>query len=380
MLDKEDKKYLKNIDPTIYQAYLKWDQQNAKDFGRSAAEMYVDSVITRSKNLEYGHKLEDVEMPGKITVDIGYHMREHNKRPDDVQGFRKLKNLIASHRANRILKNHSEKNMDLATVKDNRWKFRGTITALLASAGIGAVALTQGNSQRSDSVTPDDGKVVTTDDGKFITPDDGRVVTPDDAKVVTADDGTMKGQDTNNQKEDTQNENKRNQAQNKQDKSNRLYPGDLASPEQFAMIFSSSDGKQADGAIGNTNQTYGVNKMAVVIGDAIYTTDQYSPDELYDMAENNANASIKWHVDKAVEMNGRMVVETHQVGNPSPIYVYNDNGVIRTVDGKEWNGDVEYGVGWVDNEKLTKVEQPQTQQQSQTQQHTQERTQEDLER
>jgi len=172
--------------------------------------------------------------------------------------------------------------------------------------------------------------------------------------------------DNKDKKDEKAKDETQNQGQDKQEKSNRIYPGDIIIPEQYAMTY--------------INQAYGVNKMSVIIGDKMYTTDKYSADELYAMAESNPNASIKWHMDKAIEMDGKMVVETHEVGNPSPIYIYNDNGVTKTSDGREWNGDVEYGFGWVDNEKLTKAQQTQDKQQPQSNTQQQRVQEEELER
>ena len=73
------------------------------------------------------------------------------------------------------------------------------------------------------------------------------------------------------------------------------------------------------------------------------------------MAQNNPNASIRWHVAKAMEMNGKMVVETHEKGNPSPTYIYNDNGTAKTVDGRNWNGIVEFGTGWMNAADMSKA-------------------------
>ena len=347
----EDKRYLENVDPTIYNAYLEWeravDPQNTK-YGKSAAEMYVKAVIAREKNLEARKELENVEMPGKVTVDIGWHPRRKNQRPEDVEKF-SLKNLWASRKADKILRHHDPKHMDLAEVKSNRRKWValvGTIGALLTGGAISKLG--PGKDVPKEPTSTETELNV----GKENTESTEK---PDHNPTVKTEDKTQdKKQDKNTP------------AQDKQEQTDRIYPGDCATMEQYSQTFNSSDAKQADGVITDINQKYGVNKLAVVIGDQIYSTDKYSADELYEMAQSNPEASMMAHVDKAMEMDGRMVVETNEKGNPSPIYIYNDNGTAKTSDGRIWDGDVQYGCGWMNIKDLTKVQQNEMKQENPT--------------
>ncbi len=333
----EDKKYLESVDPTIYNAYREWDEENAEDFDKSAAKMYVESVITRAKNLDKDQDLQGVEMPGEVTVDIGWH-RGKNKRPDDVKKF-SLRNLMASHKANKIFKQHDKKHMDLATVKSNRWKWLALAGTAIATLVGGAKLAQLGQGNDAPMQPKKEVSMESLDKNPIKTKE-----TQDNSAIET----TPAYNPTVNDK--TQNEGTQTQS-----KSARIQLGDIITPEQYAMVFDSSDAKQAKGAMGDVNQAYGVNKMAVVVGDKIYSTDEYSVDELYDMAQNNPNASIRWHVAKAMEMNGKMVVETHEKGNPSPTYIYNDNGTAKTVDGRNWNGIVEFGTGWMNAADMSKA-------------------------
>ena len=355
----EDKRYLENVDPTIYNAYLEWeravDPQNTK-YGKSAAEMYVKAVIAREKNLEAGKELENVEMPGKVTVDIGWHPRRKNQRPEDVEKF-SLKNLWASRKADKILRHHAPKHMDLAEVKSNRGKWValvGTIGALLTGGAISKLGPGKDVPKEPTSTETElnVGKENTESTEK---PDHNPTVKTEDKKQDKTEDKTQdKKQDKNTP------------AQDKQEQTDRIYPGDCATMEQYSQTFNSSDAKQPDGVITDINQKYGVNKLAVVIGDQIYSTDKYSADELYEMAQSNPEASMMAHVDKAMEMDGRMVVETNEKGNPSPIYIYNDNGTAKTSDGRIWDGDVQYGCGWMNIKDLTKVQQNEMKQENPT--------------
>ena len=348
----EDKKYIEKVDPTIYNAYLEWDRENdaEKKYGKSAAGMYVKAVIARAKNIEKWQDLEEVEVPGNITVDINWK-RAKSQRPDNVQKF-SLKNWMASRKANKILKGHDKKHMDLATVKSGWWKklLLGTAIGATLIGGSGVALLNQGKDAPKGQETSTEKDITPeTPESPHNKEQSGK---PESEAVTT----------TQAYNPTIDNTNAKDQAQNKQKEAGRLYPGDIVTPEQHAMIFESSDAKQTNGTIGNANQAYGVNKMAVVIGDKIYSTDKYSTNELYDMAKNNPNASIKWHVDKAIQMNGRMVVETHEVGNPSPIYIYNDNGIMKTADDREWNGDVKEGIGWISANDLAKANENEVQQ------------------
>ncbi len=362
LIKENEKKYLKHIDPTIYKAYLEWDTQNMGRFEKSASEMYVKSVITRARNLERGGKrLPKVEMPGKVTADVGWHPTKENKRTGDAKGF--LGRLITSYRANKRLKYHGPKRMHLATIKDNRWigALIGGVSALVATGT--TVALNSGEPEKGSPESMIEGVM-----------EPGNHVLDSIEHVESITPKTQKDDKADNKKDDkkqdqTQEQKATTQEQEEQEKKNRLYPGDKVNvTPEVGYTYNSSDAQEVSGAITNTRGSWGVNKMAVVMGDQIYTTDTYSADELYDMATNNPNASIRYHVDRAMEMNGRMVVETNEVGNNvSPVYVYNDNGVTRTIDGREWKGDVEHGAGWMDQKDLAKAQQQARDEQAQQQ-------------
>lgn len=383
-----DEKYLKYVDPTIYKAYLNWDIcKSRNDYKQSASKMYVQAVINQAKNLENKEELSNVEMPGEVFADIGWHVKEHNERKWS-NAFKGIKNIITSHRANKILKQN--KKMELAEVKDNRLKrllFSGAIGAMF-----GAVLFGKGKKNDfEDSIK--NGSVIGSEiPGREENSNQNRTLV--NLTKVGATIGTELSEYLNkennepnikepNVTDNEENNNNHEQEDNSQkptidsSKYFKVYSGDIVKPKQYAFLFADSDSKEANGALGNVNQPYGVNKMAVIVGDDIYTSTQYSQEQLNEILEKNPDAKIRCHIDKAVEMNGKWVVETHEVGNPAPVYLYNDNGVMKTLDGREWKGDVEYGVGWMEVDSLEKVQEIEA---SQMQENMKQQKQRDFER
>ena len=346
-IEEADEAYLKYVDPTIYNAYLEWDRANEdKNYSEKAATMYVNSVIQRQKSLDEGLKgieQAEVHMPGNVKVDIGWHPRKRDARPEgenEAKGFKKLKYFLASHRANKILEHHDKpgffrKNkMDLATVKDNR-KLISTIGGTLAIAGM-AHAIGSGEPEQPIDNKP---KIIMEDDkSKEEGPEN--IAVPD--QKIDIDTPVIE----ENQENITSPEQKQ--------ENNRIYPGDIVSLEEYAGLYSSADSQEISGAHGKTNQAVGVNKIAVVIDGKTISTVDHSADEIYKLAEDNG-VEVNYHIDRVVSMNGKLCVQTTEVGNPSPVYVYNDNGVTRYSDGTEFKGDVKEGIGWIKQESATKA-------------------------
>ena len=343
----EDAIYLENVDPTIYNAYCEWDRkENAEEkYGKSAANMYVKAVIARAKNIENGQDLEEVEMPGKITADIGWH-RGKDKRPEDVKCFKKLTSFLASFRANRILKGHDKKNMDLATVKSNRWKWLalgGTIAALLT--GSGTALLSQGKhavtdpTQNTETEYSNDRVTMPSTEDKAVTPQ---------APV---------------QQDKTENENAQvydastvYNVQPQKQESARLLPGDIVNVKEGTKLYQSSTAETPAESTVKNNQAYGVNKISVVIDGEVFTTAKYSANELYEMADGNANALIRYHIDEAYNIDGKMVVRADVKNGLGFDLIYNDNGTTKTLNGEAWDRDIKTGAGWViENTALTKA-------------------------
>ena len=344
----EDKVYIENIDPTIYKAYKEYD---SKTEGKNqVVKKYIDSVIKKSKALEKDENVE-VDMPGKVNVDIGWHPTQKNIR-DKEQGFKKLKNIFASRRADRILKKHgmpgvfSWKRMNIANVSDNR---RG-----IALLGVGASGVaTLGTIAHLQSSNPEQ---IQNNNSQQIeqTQDENRqqseVQGPKQIYGPTAPviENSSDEKDDNDKRDD-------NDRNNNVDDKNKIYPGDVITAERFSALYGSADEKESNGAL-NTNETIGVNKIACTIDGKTYSTKDYSADEIYIMAEK-ANVDVEYHVDRAVNIDGKMCVQVMEKGNPSPIYIYNDNGTIKTSSGTKWNGDVESSdvAGWMKSQDVKKA-------------------------
>lgn len=340
---KEDQKYIKNIDPTIYKAYLEYDYWAREDSDApSASKMYVNSVIQKSKALEQGKINEEVQMPGKINVDIGWHPRMKNVR-EKTQKFRKIRDFVGNFRANKILKNHGApgvmawKKMNIANIVDNRRMIRTLILGMSSIAMLGAA-----ESERMSTVEPAQDTQI-------------EAQGPEKQENVNFDKQAEQDESVNLQEQTSENAEKESDTEFSKKKKNQIYPGDVISAEQYATTFGSTDSKEANGAL-TTKEMLGVNKIACVIDGETFSSINYSVDEIYEMAKK-ANVEVRYHVDKAIEMDGKICVQVHEKNNPSPTYVYNDNGIMKTMDGKKWTGDTEYSsvAGWMSEKDIQKA-------------------------
>lgn len=339
---KEDQKYIKNIDPTIYKAYLEYDYWAGENSeAPSASEMYVNSVIQKSKALEKGKVNEEVQMPGKINVDIGWHPRMKNVR-EKTQKFRRIRDFVGNFRANKILRNHGApdimawKKMNIANIVDNRRMIRTLMLGMSSIAMLGTAENSRMNAMEELSHQ----KI--------------EVQGPEKQENVNFDKAEEKTENVNLQEQTSEDAEKERNAEFSKEKKNRIYPGDIISAEQYATTFGSADAKDANGAL-TTKEMLGVNKIACVIDGETYSSVNYSMNEIYEMAKK-ANVEVKYHVDKAIEMDGKVCVQVHEKNNPSPTYVYSDNGVMKTLDGKKWTGDTEYSsvAGWMSQKDIQK--------------------------
>lgn len=329
----EDKKYIKNIDPTIYKAYLEYDNAS-QDKNNTVSKMYIDAVIKKSKALEIDKKVEDANMPGNINIDIGWHPTMKNTR----EKGEKFKNLLSSFRSNKILKKHGipgvlfSKKLGIANVSDNRKIIGGLIAGTSALAALGtAVNLQVSNPEETKE--PSKSKI------------EQEMSTENKSPIYLENDtGENLGNKSNIIDSNSKKEN------------NKIYPGDVVEAERYTAVYESADAKEATSAL-NTKEMIGVNKIACVIDGVTYSSKNYSSDEIYKMAEN-AGVKVKYHVDKAIEIDGKICVQVNEKNNPSPIYIYNDNGVTKKIDGKEWNGDTEYSsiAGWMKEKDIQKSE------------------------
>lgn len=336
-ISKEDREYVKNIDPTLYKAYLEYDNAN-QDKNNSMAKMYVNAVIAKSKAIETDKKIENVKMPGKVNIDIGWHPRMKNTREKE-QKFKAFKDILSRFRANKILKKHGVpgvvfwKKLDIANVSDNRKLIGGIIAGTSTLAALGtAVNLQVSNPEQSQKST-------------------NNQQIEEEMKAQNETDSNL-DKDVN---ENSEKENNTTDSSSKKENS-KIYPGDIITAEQYTAVYGSADAKEATSAL-NTKEMIGVNKIACVIDGVTYSSKNYSSDEIYKMAEK-AGVKVRYHVDKAIEMDGKICVQVNEKNNPSPSYIYNDNGVTKKINGKEWKGDTEYSsiAGWMKQKDIQKSE------------------------
>ena len=132
-----DKKYLPNIDPTLYNIYFEYDIRNQGKYNDLATRKYVNAVIEKSKQWEQGEYSAEFDLPGNIDIDIGYHPKIKDLRIDKP-GFSGIKYLAASYRANQILRFHGKNKLDLATVRENTIAelFEGNSQLTLAAVSV----------------------------------------------------------------------------------------------------------------------------------------------------------------------------------------------------------------------------------------------------
>lgn len=346
-IEQEDQKYIKNIDPTIYKAYLEYDyeKENTEDF--SAARMYVESVIKKSKAFDKGKIDEEVQMPGKINVDIGWHPRMKNAR-EKTQKFRKIRDFVGNFRANKILKKHGApdimnwKKMNIANIVDNRRMIRSLILGMSSIAMLGAA-----ENSRIDAMEEVAQKQIEVQ-GPM------QQENMNFNKSIEAHNNQNENIDTNLEKQENQKAEKESKTEFLKEEKNQIFLGDVISAEQYTATFGSADEKEASGAL-TTKEMLGVNKIACVIDGQTYSSVNYSANEIYKMARN-AGVEVKYHVDKAVEIDGKICVQVNEKNNPSPSYVYYEDGVMKTLDGKKWTGDTEYSevAGWMSEKDIQK--------------------------
>ena len=348
----EEKKYLKNIDPTILNSYLIYDKENDGKYNDSAARMYVEAVLNRAKKLAHGQVFdEEVIMPGKIEIDLRKNKEQKDLREGDEK-FKGLKGLLAKYRAKKILDEHGEDRMNLAKVlKDrilNRLKFIlgfGAISAGMLAGGSYYIKneLNDKHSQNNKDVY-----------GEQFPGRDKYAFNHND--LANRDDNDSEKSVTN--KNDLENENSQKDEKTEnytiaQNQSNRINLGDIVTPERYSLLYTSAASMNPVGAIGSPNRVLGVNKLACVIDGKTYSTKDYSVDEIYNMAQN-AGVEVRCHLDEAAIIDGKNCIQIKEVENPSPIYVYYENGMFKYLDGKEFTGDVESGIGWTDSKDCEK--------------------------
>lgn len=378
-IDGEGKKYLKNIDPTILNSYLIYDKENDGKYNDSAARMYIEAVLNRAQKLAHGEPIdEEVSMPGKIEIDLRKNKEQKDLREDDEK-FKSLKGLLAKFRARKILENHGEDRMNLAKVlKDrtlNRLKFIlgfGAISASLLAGGSHYIKnqVKDKHPQNNRDVFGEqfpgrENYTINHNDLANKENDNSeneKIKNSDSENNVTDKNNLQKNNSENNiiDKDTLENENSQKDESNNnstiiQNQTSRINLGDIVTPEQYSLLYKSADSMNPAGAIGSSNRILGVNKLACVIDGKTYSTKDYSADEIYQMAEN-AGVEVKCHLDEAAVIDGKNCVQVKEVGNPSPTYIYYENGAFKYLDGREFTGDVESGIGWVNLNDCEKSE------------------------
>ena len=339
----EDIKYMKNVDPTIYKAYFAYDKLSKKPKEESLSDEYVKTVIERSKAIEKGEEIKENSKLGNIKIDIGWHPTKENKRENKKEKFG-LANLIPSFRANKILKKHGMsrflgKKMDLATVKDNRKIFAG-LAAFFAAAGTSAyLGLSSGDNKSSIDSAEKSIEQSTEQSTETKKLPNGL----DDLKVILP----KENEDTKKIQNEGQ---EQNQVQEKTEESGKIQFGEEISIEKYSLLYESSTSNESNGAL-TTDEKLGVNKIACEIDGKVFSSKDYSFDEIYSMAEK-AGVDVKYHIDKIKTIDGKNYV------NVNGTYVCNDNGTFRTENGEVWQGDVEYSsvAGWVNQKDVQKAE------------------------
>ena len=331
-IDEEGKKYLKNIDPTILNSYLIFDKENDGKYNDSAARMYIEAVLNRAQKLAHGEKVdEEVAMPGKIEIDLRKDSEQEDKR-NEKEKFKGLAGLFTKHRAKKILENHGENRMNLAQVLKDK-----TLNRLKFILGFGAtsVALIAGGKYYLNNHL--NTKAQETRDNFS-----GKINPWSDLENDNLENNDLENEDLEQNDANMQ--------------SDRIQLGTIVSPERYSLLYKSTDSMEPSGALGNVNKSMGVNKIACVIDGKTYTTKDYSADEIYEMAEK-AGVDVRYHLDEATMINGKNCVQVMETGSSIPTYVYADeSGKLKYLDGREFTGDVESGIGWVNSKDCEKSE------------------------
>ncbi len=148
-----------------------------------------------------------------------------------------------------------------------------------------------------------------------------------------------------------------NKLQNEDYKIEKIDLGSIVVPKENSNIYKSADSNISDIILENTYNLVGINKIACIIDGIIYSTKNYSVDQIYEMAEKE-NASIRYHLDKAIIMNDKPYVQVKgfEKGKNILSYVYFENGLTKYMNGQEFVGDIEGGIGWIDSNNCTKIE------------------------